>query len=71
MGGSFWCPYFKEITLDRLLSARENNLFVVVWTVNEPKNIETMFDFGVDTVVTDDPHRVISAPKSKVKHWQD
>ena len=71
LGGSFWCPYFKDITLDRLLSARENNSVVVVWTVNEPEDIETMVDFGVDAIVTDYPHRVMSALKSKVKHWQD
>ena len=71
LGGSFWCPYFKDITLDRLLSARENNLIVVVWTVNEPEEKETMVDFGVDDIITDYPHRVMSALKSKVKHWQD
>ena len=71
LGGSVWCPYFKDITRDRLLSARENNLIVVVWTLNERDDIEAMIDLGVDAIVTDYPPRVMSALIAKEKHWQD
>ena len=71
LGGSVWCPYFKDITQDRLLSARENNLIVVVWTLNERDNIEAMIELGVDAIVTDYPPRVMSALIAKAKHWQD
>ena len=71
LGGSVWCPYFKDITQDRLLSARENNLVVVVWTLNERDNIEAMIELGVDAIVTDYPLRVMSALIAKAKHWQD
>ena len=71
LGGSVWCPYFKDITRDRLLSARENNLIVVVWTLNERDNIEAMIELGVDAIVTDYPPRVMSALIAREKHWQD
>ena len=71
LGGSVWCPYFKDITRDRLLSARENNLIVVVWTLNERDDIEAMIDLGVDAIVTDYPPRVMSALIAKAKHWKN
>ena len=71
LGGSVWCPYFKDITRDRLLSARENNLIVVVWTLNERDDIEAMIDLGVDAIVTDYPPRVMSALIAREKHWQN
>ena len=71
LGGSVWCPYFKDITRDRLLSARENNLIVVVWTLNELDDIDAMIELGVDAIVTDYPPRVMSALIAREKHWQD
>ena len=71
LGGSVWCPYFKDITRDRLLSARENNLIVVVWTLNELDDIEAMIELGVDAIVTDYPPRVMSALIAKAKHWKN
>jgi glycerophosphoryl diester phosphodiesterase len=71
LGGSVWCPYFKDITQDRLLSARENNLIVIVWTLNERDDIEAMIDLGVDAIVTDYPPRVMSALIAREKHWQN
>ena len=71
LGGSVWCPYFKDITRDRLLSARENNLIVVVWTLNELDDIDAMIELGVDAIVTDYPQRVMSALIAREKHWQD
>ena len=71
LGGSVWCPYFKDITRDRLLSARENNLIVVVWTLNERDDIEAMIDLGVDAIISDYPPRVMSALRAKAKHWKN
>ena len=71
LGGSVWCPYFKDITRDRLLAARENNLIVVVWTLNELDDIDAMIELGVDAIVTDYPLRVMSALIAREKHWQD
>ncbi len=71
LGGSFWSPYYRDITIDRLLSAHENNLIVVAWTVNEPDDIDLMIELGVDAIITDYPPRVMSALRAKAKHWQD
>jgi glycerophosphoryl diester phosphodiesterase len=57
-GGSLWCPHFSEITADDLARARELDLCVAVWTVNETEDIVAMIDLRVDAIVTDYPGRV-------------
>ena len=49
----------------------QDNLIVVVWTLNERDDIEAMIDLGVDAIVTDYPLRVMSALIAREKHWQD
>lgn len=56
--GSLWCPHFSEITADDLARARELDLCVAVWTVNETEDIDAMIDLRVDAIVTDYPGRV-------------
>ena len=40
--------------------ARERNLPVQVWTVNEEEDMERLIDLGVDGIVTDHPVRLLS-----------
>lgn len=58
VGGALWCPHFSEITANELARARELDLCVAVWTVNELTDINAMIDLGVDAIVTDYPGRV-------------
>lgn len=57
-GGRLWCPYFEDVTAEGIARAREHDLCVAVWTVNEPADIDRMIDFGVDAIVSDYPGRV-------------
>ena len=57
-GGSLWCPNVRDITAQGIQRAKELGLCVVVWTVNEPNDIEAMIKLRVDAIVSDYPGRV-------------
>ena len=57
-GGAVWSPYFGEVTLETMREAQQAGLKVVVWTVNESRDIERMIDFGVDGIISDYPDRL-------------
>ncbi|MBX9904865.1 MAG: glycerophosphodiester phosphodiesterase [Burkholderiales bacterium] len=57
-GGAVWSPYFGEVTLEAVREAQQAGLKVVVWTVNESRDIERMIDFGVDGIISDYPDRL-------------
>jgi glycerophosphoryl diester phosphodiesterase len=57
-GGTFWSSYFREITPGDVERAHELGLQIKVWTVNEPGDMETMIDMGVDGIITDYPDRL-------------
>ncbi len=56
-GGKLWCPYFMDVTPDRVAEAHELGLLVSTWTVNETDEINAMIDAGVDGIITDYPGR--------------
>lgn len=60
-GGTLWSPYFGDVTEDLVKEAQALGLPVVVWTVNEPAQIEAMLTLGVDGIISDRPDRVRSA----------
>ena len=68
--GRFWCPYFLDITAESLARARELGLVTVVWTVNEPQDIERMIALGVDAICTDYPGRVQRQLLNRGLHWR-
>lgn len=51
-------PYFKKLTLEKVKAIQNEGLKVYTWTVNEPADITTMEDFGVDGIITNYPDRV-------------
>lgn len=57
-GGAIWSPYFNDVDESRVKDAQQLGLQVVVWTVNEPKDIERMLDWKVDGIISDYPDRV-------------
>ena len=57
-GGALWCPHFRDISKEQLLRAKDLDLCVAVWTVNEADDIDAMIDLHVDAIVTDYPGRV-------------
>ena len=56
--GKLWCPYVEDVTAENVALAKHLGLCVVVWTVNELKDIDKMIGFHVDAIVTDYPGRV-------------
>lgn len=57
-GGAVWSPYHDEITREAVREAQQAGLKVVVWTVNAPRDIARMLDFGVDGIISDYPDRL-------------
>jgi glycerophosphoryl diester phosphodiesterase len=60
-GGAIWSPYFGDVDRDQIRDAQARGLKVVVWTVNQPTDIERVLDDGVDGVVSDYPDRLREA----------
>ncbi len=59
-GGKIWSPDFERVTPEKLAAARQCNLWVTVWTVNEPADIARMIAMDVDGIASDYPDRVIA-----------
>lgn len=57
-GGAVWSPYFGDITRETVREAQQAGLKVVVWTVNEPRDIMRIIGFGVDGIISDYPDRL-------------
>ncbi len=56
-GGKIWSPYFGDVDEAKIKQAQALGLKVVVWTVNEAKDISRMLDYGVDGIISDYPDR--------------
>ena len=57
-GGTAWSPHYGEVTQSALREAQRLGLKVIVWTVNEPRDIERMIALGVDGIISDYPDRL-------------
>jgi len=64
-GAKIWSPDLKAITPQTMAEAKKLGLRVVVWTANEPAEIKSMIDAGVDGIISDYPDRVMTALKRK------
>ncbi len=56
-GGRVWSPYFRDLRESDLAEARRIGLPVVVWTVNDPADMASLIELGVDGIITDYPDR--------------
>jgi len=64
-GGTIWSPYYGEVTAESLREARQAGLKIVVWTVNEPRDIARMIELGVDGIISDYPDRLREAAANR------
>jgi len=62
-GGKIWSPDFRTLTAKKLDAARNRQMKVTVWTVNEPPDIERVLAMGVDGIASDYPDRVLNQVK--------
>ena len=57
-GGAVWSPYYRDLRPADLNEARRLGLRVVVWTVNDPADMASLIELGVDGIITDYPGRL-------------
>ena len=62
-GGAVWAPFFRDLTAEALAEAHRLGLKVVVWTVNDTRDMAALARLGVDGVITDHPDRAIELLK--------
>lgn len=55
-----YSPHFELVDGPLLEKLREKEIDLVVWTVNEEKDIQRMLKLGVDGIISDYPDRVIA-----------
>lgn len=64
-GGAVWSPFYRDLRPADLQEARRLGLRVVVWTVNEPADMASLIDLGVDGIITDYPDRLRAVMEAK------
>jgi glycerophosphoryl diester phosphodiesterase len=64
-GGKIWSPDYQTLTAKKLDAARNWQMKVTVWTVNEPADIERVIAMGVDGIASDYPDRVLNRLKGR------
>lgn len=57
-GCQAWSPYHGDLKLEKVQLARAMGLAVLPWTVNDPAEMRTLIDMGVDGIITDYPDRL-------------
>ena len=58
LGARQLCPRADLITLELVDRAHAADLQVVAWTVNDPKQMRTLIQAGIDGIMTDRPDRL-------------
>ena len=64
-GGRVWSPFYRDLRKPALAEAHRFGLRVVVWTVNEPADMASLIELGVDGIITDYPDRLRRVMKEK------
>ena len=63
-GGRIWSPFYVDATPEVLAEAKRLGLRVIVWTVNDPMEMDRLIERGVDGIISDRPdilRRVMAA----------
>lgn len=64
-GAKTWAPDYRALTKEVLDEAHRAGLRLVVWTVNEPRDIARLVDWGIDGIISDYPDRVIQEARKR------
>jgi glycerophosphoryl diester phosphodiesterase len=60
MGAAVWSPNQNLVSKPTLEQAHAAGLRVIPWTVNDPDEMESLIDLGVDGIITDRPDVLMS-----------
>ena len=69
-GGRVWSPSATGLTQAAVQEARALGLQVVVWTVNEPAQMNQLLDWGVTGLISDRPDLAIEVLKKRGLRWR-
>jgi glycerophosphoryl diester phosphodiesterase len=69
-GGSHWSVFFHDLTPALAKEAQALGLKVLVWTVNEPAEMEKMLGYGIDGLITDRPDLARKLLESRGIRWR-
>jgi glycerophosphoryl diester phosphodiesterase len=64
-GGKIWSPLYEDVTPGSIAEAHSLGLPVIVWTVNDPKDMSRLIDMGVDGIISDRPDLLRKVAASK------
>jgi glycerophosphoryl diester phosphodiesterase len=65
LGARIWSPDMKAMTPQKVAQAHQLGMRVVIWTANEPAEIDAMIEAGVDGIISDYPERVIDTLRKR------
>lgn len=65
LGAKIWSPDARAMTPAKVAQAHKLGMRIVIWTANEPSEIERLIDLGVDGMISDYPERVIEVLKKR------
>ena len=64
-GARTWSPDHRALSKAMLGEAHGAGMRVVVWTVNEPRDIARLVAWGVDGIISDYPDRVLAETRTR------
>ena len=64
-GGKIWSPLYEDVTPSSIDEAHSLGLPVIVWTVNQPQDMDRLIDMGVDGIISDRPDLLRTVAASK------
>jgi glycerophosphoryl diester phosphodiesterase len=64
-GGKIWSPLYEDVSVSSIAEAHGLGLPVIVWTVNDPKDMSRLIDMGVDGIISDRPDLLRTVAASK------
>jgi glycerophosphoryl diester phosphodiesterase len=64
-GGKIWSPFYEDVTPSSIAEAHSLGLPIIVWTVNDAKDMARLIDMGVDGIISDRPDLLRTVADSK------
>lgn len=69
-GGSAWSAFHGDLDAAKVKEAQALGLKVLAWTVNDPAQMERLFGYGVDGLITDRPDLARKLLEARNIRWR-